>query len=207
LKNFTQTLVGGAELKKFFTGLFHLCRDMKALLGVSGTHNNDPMCYVDQAKVRVNNASAHRLALYFFYVKCEDNDERIDSEFVAVSLPAGMKGSSTELDSDISTKAPSVSVAPKAAAAKSSQLEASERAFSTIAATMAAKEKREAASAKRREALEQTATYPKLLEKGNFSPETTKWIQDKALANAMYGERPQKRSRQACGWICRVDIV
>jgi hypothetical protein len=48
------TPVGGKEIKKYilFT-LFKLRSEMKKMIGISGTHDNDPMTYVDRAKARV----------------------------------------------------------------------------------------------------------------------------------------------------------
>jgi hypothetical protein len=66
---------------------------MKAMMTtVSGTHNNDAMAFVDCVKARVKNASAHRLALYYFFVKCKEFP-RVDDEFPLL-LPEEMKGSS-----------------------------------------------------------------------------------------------------------------
>jgi hypothetical protein len=54
LTNFTKTTDNGNELCKFITGLFKLRREMKALMmTISGTHNSDPMSFVDTAKKRV----------------------------------------------------------------------------------------------------------------------------------------------------------
>jgi hypothetical protein len=93
LKNFTSTMDNGTEMKKFFTGMFKLQREIKRLMTtVSGTHNNDPMAFVDKAKVKVKTVYVHRLALYYFFVKCKEFP-RVDDEF-ASSLPEEMKGSS-----------------------------------------------------------------------------------------------------------------
>jgi hypothetical protein len=86
LTQFTATMDNGNELKKYITGLFKLRQEMKALMTtVSGTHNNYPMAFVDNAKKKVKNVSAHRLVLYYFYIKCKQ---------FASSLPEEMKGSS-----------------------------------------------------------------------------------------------------------------
>jgi hypothetical protein len=58
---------------------------------VSSTHNNDPMAFVDNAKKNLKNVTLHRLALYYFFIKCEEFP-RVDDEF-ASSLPEEMKGS------------------------------------------------------------------------------------------------------------------
>jgi hypothetical protein len=70
--NFTETASNGDELKKFFTSAFKLRRSMKTkMMTVSGSHKSDPLSYVDRAKKTVKNVSAiHRLALYYFCVKC-----------------------------------------------------------------------------------------------------------------------------------------
>jgi hypothetical protein len=52
---------------------------------VSGTHNNNPMAFVDTAKKRVKNCSTHRLALYSFFVKCEEHPN-VDNEFASSLL-------------------------------------------------------------------------------------------------------------------------
>jgi hypothetical protein len=61
---------------------------------VSGTHNNDPMVFIDHAKKKAKNCSGHHLALYYFFVKCKEHT-RIDDHFVS-SLPDEMKGTSTK---------------------------------------------------------------------------------------------------------------
>jgi hypothetical protein len=82
LMQFTETTDNGNGVKKCKTGLFKLRHEMKSLMTtVSGTHNNDPMALVNRAKKRVKNCSAHRLALYFFFVKCEEHPT-IDDHFV-----------------------------------------------------------------------------------------------------------------------------
>jgi hypothetical protein len=60
LTQFTETTDNGNGIKKYITGLLKLCREMKSLMTtVSGTHNNDPMAFVDCAKKRVKNCSVH----------------------------------------------------------------------------------------------------------------------------------------------------
>jgi hypothetical protein len=93
LTNFTEMTDNGNDLQKYIMGLFKLQREMKAMMTtVSRTHNNDAMAFVNHAKARVKNASAHQLALYYFFVKCEEFPH-VDDEF-ASSLPEEMKGSS-----------------------------------------------------------------------------------------------------------------
>jgi hypothetical protein len=82
-------------MKKFFTCLFKLQREMKSLMHtVSGTHNNNPMGFVDNAKKNVKNGSVHHLSLDYFYVKCEEFPH-VSNEF-ATSLPNKIKGSSNK---------------------------------------------------------------------------------------------------------------
>jgi hypothetical protein len=83
----------GTEMKKFFTGMCKLQREIKHLMTtVSGTHNNNPMAFVNKAKAKMKTVYVHRLALYYFFVKCEEFPQ-VDDEF-ASSLPEEMKGTS-----------------------------------------------------------------------------------------------------------------
>jgi hypothetical protein len=97
LTNFTMTPIGGKEIKKYIFTLFKVRAEMNKMMGVSGTHENDPMFFVDHAKQRVSGGgSVHRLALFFFYVKCIDNP-RVDDEF-CLGMSDNLKGSSTNTD-------------------------------------------------------------------------------------------------------------
>jgi hypothetical protein len=95
LTNFSTTPIRGHEIKKYILGMFWLRADMNKMMAISGTHNNDPLSYVDRAKTRFG-LSAHRLALYYFFVncKCKENP-RVDNEFI-VGMPDELKGSSTK---------------------------------------------------------------------------------------------------------------
>jgi hypothetical protein len=55
LTNFTMTPIGGnKEIKKYMAGLFKLrSEEIKKMIGISGTHDNDPMSYVNRTKARV----------------------------------------------------------------------------------------------------------------------------------------------------------
>jgi hypothetical protein len=44
------TPVGGKEIKKFIMTMFKLRADIKKMMSISGTHDSDPMLYVDCAK-------------------------------------------------------------------------------------------------------------------------------------------------------------
>jgi hypothetical protein len=101
LSNFVTTPSGGLELKRYFFGLFKLCRQMKYLISESGTHSDDPLSYINHAKTTTKGAAVHRLALYYFYVKCKEN-LRVDTKFVT-SMPNQFKGSSDE-DMEINGK-------------------------------------------------------------------------------------------------------
>jgi hypothetical protein len=74
LTNFNACVDSDKEMKKFFYGLFKIWHEMKSLMHtVSGTHNSDPLAFVNIAKKNIKNAvSVHRLALYYFFVKCEE---------------------------------------------------------------------------------------------------------------------------------------
>jgi hypothetical protein len=58
----------------------------------TGEHQNDPMGFVDNA-IKKCKYSIHRLALYYFFIKCEDNPS-IDDEFQPL-MSEELKGSST----------------------------------------------------------------------------------------------------------------
>jgi hypothetical protein len=47
------TPIGGKEIKKYMAGFFKLWSKIKKMIGVPGTHDNDPMSYVGRAKERV----------------------------------------------------------------------------------------------------------------------------------------------------------
>jgi hypothetical protein len=87
--------VGGKEIKKFVGMLFKLRSEIKKMMSISGTHNNDPMYYVDRAKQRVPGGGVcHCLSLlYYFYVKCEENTH-VNDEFT-IGMPDDLKGTST----------------------------------------------------------------------------------------------------------------
>jgi hypothetical protein len=60
LEKFTSTMDNGSEMKKFFTGMFKLQREIKRLMTtVSGTHNNNPMAFVNKAKAKVKTVYVH----------------------------------------------------------------------------------------------------------------------------------------------------
>jgi hypothetical protein len=114
------------------------------MMAISGTHNNDPLSYVDSAETRVG-LSAHRLALYYFFVsKCEDNP-RVDDEFI-VGMPDDLKGSSTKrgVCSNDSVDQLDVSIARTVAShvqkTKQQALDTSTAAFESIATTLTNKE-------------------------------------------------------------------
>jgi hypothetical protein len=96
LTDFAHTPAGSAELKRYFHGLFKFRHKITDLLGESGTHNNDPMSYVDTAKVKERGSTS-------FICKCEENP-RVDTEFV-VSMPSEFKGTSTnDMHDDIDSQ-------------------------------------------------------------------------------------------------------
>jgi hypothetical protein len=113
------------------------------MITVSGTHNNDPLAYVDRAKTTVKNiVGVHRLALYYFFVKCEEFP-RVDDEF-ASSLPEDIKGSSNKKpSSEIVLSTPSAartSISGSRSSSKKANTndfsDASVQAFKDIAETM-----------------------------------------------------------------------
>jgi hypothetical protein len=60
----------------------------------SGTHCNDPLEFVNLA-IKKCKFSIHRLAVYYFFVKCEDNS-RIDDQFQPF-MSDELKGTSIDL--------------------------------------------------------------------------------------------------------------
>jgi hypothetical protein len=147
LTKFTPTPVGGKEIKKFINWMFCLQADMNKMMRFSGTHNSDPLSYVDCAKQRVG-IGAHRLALYYFFVKCKDNPH-VDEEFI-VGIHDDLKASSTGAKggSNESVDAIDQSVARTVASCtqktKQQVLDSSRAAFESIITNLASKEAREA---------------------------------------------------------------
>jgi hypothetical protein len=145
ITNFTVTPVGGKEIKKFIMSMFKLCADIKKMMSISGTHDSDPMSYVDRAKERVG-GGLHRLSLYFFYVKCKDTP-RVDDEFI-VGMPDDLKGSSTHPDStesiDLTDQLVAHTVVSRSLKTKQQTLDTSTAAFQSITTMLTTKEAREA---------------------------------------------------------------
>jgi hypothetical protein len=141
LTNFTITPVGGNEIKKYIFGLFKLWAEIKKMNGVSGTHDNDPMLFVDSAKQRVSGGGAtHWLALFYFSCKCKDNP-RVNDEF-CVGMPDNLKRSSTsteviDVDADQSV---ACTAASRTQRSKLQALDTSTAVFQSIAVTLTTKE-------------------------------------------------------------------
>jgi hypothetical protein len=174
LSNFATTPSGGLELKCYFFGLFKLHRQMKYLIGESSTHCNDPLSYVDHAKTTTKEAVAHRLAPYYFYVKCEENPRVVDTEFVT-SMPNQFKGSSDEemeiYGKDISPlteakTATSTKEMKMTAAKKEDMLQSCVGAFQSIAEGLVA-------NAALAQEANTTNTCLELLKSNTFSPTTS----------------------------------
>jgi hypothetical protein len=99
---------------------------------------------VDRAKQHIAGGSmVHRLALYFFYVKCKDNP-RVDDKFTH-SMPDTLKGMSTKSIAVVDSADVSVAGRSQKTLHKQQLLENSTCAFQKIAEMLANKEAREAA--------------------------------------------------------------
>jgi hypothetical protein len=191
LTNFSTTPIGGWEIKKYILGMFRLRSDIKKMMAISGTCNNDPLSYVDGAKTRVG-LGVHRLALYYFFVKCKDNP-RIDDEFM-VGMPDNLKGSSTKrgVCSNDCVDQLDVSIACTVASCvqktKQQSLDTSTVAFESIATTLANKEVREVREELKKGRLE-------LMHMDNILPRTKKKIKGKLLADYGILPTPKKASK------------
>jgi hypothetical protein len=185
------TPVGGKEIKKYYIcALFKLCCEMKKMIGISGTHGINPMTYVDQAKAGVTaGAGVHRLALFYFYCKCEDN-LFVDDKFTVGIMPEDLKGSSTNTEVvDLADGEASIArtVASRTVKNKQQSLDTSTAAFQLIAITLASKEAREAKEEIKKGRLE-------LLRMDDISPCTKKRIKSKVLEHYSIAPTPIKRA-------------
>jgi hypothetical protein len=173
LEKFTSTVDNGTKMKKFFTGMFKLRQEIKHLMTtVSGTHNNNLMAFVNKAKAKVKTVYVHRLALYYFFVKCKEFPQ-VDDE-IASSLPEEMTGSSHNRPPSeiLMTPSAGASVATSKSSVKklantNDFLDASVQAFKDIAATVRQKHS--------------TDKMFCLLAMDGVSPNTKKNIQDALL--------------------------
>ena len=185
LMKFTPTTSDGKPFKKFIKEMFALRKYMKELMhNQSGEHRNDPMYFVD-LPIKKMKFPIHRLALYYFFIKCEDHS-RIDEEFQP-AMSHELKGSSdlvAPLTASVSSKSK-----------KHSNVEAMETAqgLKSIVAVLTAKEQRDAQrearkekeetrKAEAKEQREKRKEQLKLLKSGVFSPDSSKKIKDDIIA-------------------------
>jgi hypothetical protein len=177
----------GLAFKKFIREMFVLRKKIKAnMTTVSGTHSNDPYDFIDVA-MKTYRFAIHRLAVYYFFVKCEDNLS-IDDEF-QTSMPDELMGSSTNNMRDGGTTACSSVTASASAGTKRKMkndvLESVTEGINSIAAVMATKEKREIKKDKRAAAKEERLADSQwqtqqieLLKSGVCSPASVKEIKE-----------------------------